>query len=154
MNNYNNPNNNIYNASMNNGYRSSNTGYNQQFYNWGRTAMPFSTPRGNFTQNQRNNGTNFIKTTGKSLTLSRFLDSTQNVISTVNQAIPIYQQVKPMFANSKLLTSALKKVFPMREEKQNVTHTTKTKPVEPVIINSEKKSNLFKEQRDPNKPLF
>lgn len=92
------------------------------------------------------------------LTLSKVLNGTENLIATVNQVIPIYQQVKPLWDNSKILKNAVKKVFPTRQATQQSTR--KEVIQDPEIITPQAKESPKQkveqpeEQKEPNRPFF
>lgn len=92
------------------------------------------------------------------LTLSKVLNGTENLIATVNQVIPIYQQVKPLWDNSKILKNAVKKVFPVRQATQ--PNPKKEVIRDPEIITPEPKERKTvkveqpEEQKEPNRPFF
>lgn len=92
------------------------------------------------------------------LTLSKVLNGTENLIATVNQVIPIYQQVKPLWDNSKILKNAVKKVFPTR---QGVRQESRKEVIQdPEIITPQAKESPKQkveqpeEQKEPNRPFF
>lgn len=92
------------------------------------------------------------------LTLSKVLNGTENLIATVNQVIPIYQQVKPLWDNSKILKNAVKKVFPTRQAAQQ--SMKKEVIQDPEIITPQAKESPKQkveqpeEQKEPNRPFF
>lgn len=118
--------------------------------------IPFSTPR----MRQPNAlGSSLFKggqSLNKTFTFSRFLNGTQNVIETVNSAIPIYQQVKPLFSNSKVLTSAIKKVFNNKASSLKTKPSTTSTSSENIKLKEEEKTEKpsYKEQNQPNRPFF
>lgn len=50
----------------------------------------------------------FSRVGSSKLTLSGILNGAQKTIGTVNQIVPLYNQIKPMFQNSKILLSVAK----------------------------------------------
>ena len=80
-----------------------------------------------------NNGINALSGL-KKINWSSFLDSTQKTLGVINQAIPIFYQIKPLYENAK---TALRVVNAIREDdtKVNVVKQNKveTKKVEPKV---------------------
>lgn len=79
--------------------------------NMTRGASPFATAGSSalnsFSQAARKGGL-FSKIGGSKMTLSGILSGAQKTIGTVNQIVPLYNQVKPMFQNSKILLNVAK----------------------------------------------
>ena len=76
-----------------------------------RGISPFATAGSsalnNISQATRTGGL-FSKIGGSKMTLSGILSGAQKTIGTVNQIVPLYNQVKPMFQNSKILLNVVK----------------------------------------------
>lgn len=103
---------------------------------------------------------------GKGLNMSKLLTGTQNMISTVTQAIPIYQQVKPLMSNSKVLTGAVKKFFGSGKSETSSTRKSHevihnpevyekgTKINKPAPQQTAQSSQDLREEKGPNRPFF
>ena len=117
-----------------------------------RGPVPLTIPKGNF---YRNPLTSLSSSTSRT-TLSKILTGTENMIATVNQVIPIYQQVKPLFSSSKLIKGMVTKIFPFVSRTKTATsETINEEDVE--IINptkTKKTTTTNEEQIEPNKPFF
>lgn len=92
------------------------------------------------------------------LTLSKFLSGTQQVIDTVNTAIPLYTQVKPLISGVGSVTKSLKDKF-LNSSKKVVSKNEYI--ANPEIITPKKnldKSNKVNiditEEKKPNRPFF
>ncbi len=138
--NYGMPNQQMYNQQM----------YNPSMYNQNRNFRPINTPRLK----------NPIKPPSRAIapkfTLSKFLNGTQEVISTISTAIPLYTQVKPLFAGAKGLTKGLtSKLFRSRstEAKEVITNPEIITPKE-AKKKAPKTEYTYEEENSPNKPFF
>ncbi len=124
--------------------------YNQSMYNQSRNFRPINTPRLKSP----------IKPPARAIapkfTLSKFLSGTQEVISTISTAIPLYTQVKPLFAGAKGLTKGLtSKLFRSRstESKEVITNPEIITPKE-TKKKAPKTEYTYEEENSPNKPFF
>ena len=79
--------------------------------NMTRSVSPFATAGSSamngISQAARTGGL-FSRLGGSKLTLSGILNGAQKTIGTVNQIVPLYNQIKPMFQNSKILLNVAK----------------------------------------------
>ena len=79
--------------------------------NMARSISPFPTAGSSvingITQVSKNRGL-FSRIGGSKISLSGILNGAQKTIGTVNQIVPLYNQVKPMFQNSKILLNVAK----------------------------------------------
>jgi len=96
------------------------------------------------------------KAATRKITLSGILNGAQKTIGTVNQIVPLYNQVKPMFQNSKILMGVAKGLKntsnnARRNRRQSINNQTiDIKPKEETPIKETKKNEgLF-----PSKPFF
>lgn len=132
-------------------------------------SVPFNTPRSATAAAATATAGRGLLSGGiaKGFNISKILGGTQNMIATVNQAIPIYQQIKPLVTNSKAVTSAVKKFFkPAATATSQSTSTHREVITDPEIITpnrtrteskpEEKKEfkDEFVEQKKPNRPFF
>ena len=140
-------------------YQQQNNFFTPNFQNY---RTPFSIPRSSF---------NYInpmvgKINGK-LTINKFLAGAENMISTVNQVIPIYQQVKPPWDNTKNFRNKLKNFNPFNNRNTQTQNVVKETIINPEVINTEDKKETkqknsneyrnttsYKNQEKPNKPFF
>ena len=102
----------------------------------------------------------FSRIGGSKMTLSGILSGAQKTIGTVNQIVPLYNQVKPMFQNSKILLNVAKglkgdnssrgnfKNKRRNYNSQNVVNI-KQEPIKEEIKQEEKPSGI-----SPSKPYF
>lgn len=127
--------------------------YNNQFNNNRMFNQPINTPRSKMPIKVPSRSISMPK-----LTFSKFLNGTQEVISTVATAIPLYTQVKPLFGGLKGITKGItSKLFKTNNKK------VETEIIDnPEIITPNEKKNKsepnstheFKEQNSPNRPFF
>lgn len=140
-------------------YQQPNNFFTPNFQNY---RTPFSIPRSSF---------NYInpmvgKINGK-FTINKFLAGAENMISTVNQVIPIYQQVKPLWDNTKNFRNKLKNFNPFNNRNTPTQNVVKETIINPEVINPEDKKETkqknsneyrnttsYKNQEKPNKPFF
>lgn len=124
-----------------------------------RSSLPLSIPKGGLLKGlfPSLGSASSLGTKGM---ISKVLSGTENVIATVNQVIPIYQQVKPLWDNSKGVRSALKKFFPFSKTSKSTTKENKEVIENPEIITPKKETKKTpvheeeKEQNEPNQPFF
>ena len=95
------------------------------------------------------------------MTLSGILSGAQKTIGTVNQIVPLYNQVKPMFQNSKILLNVVKVLKGnstttkniYRNKRRNINYQTpidiKAEPIKEEIKKEEKHNG-----NSPSKPYF
>lgn len=91
-------------------------------------------------------------------TFSKFLTGTQEVISTISTAIPLYTQVKPLLSGARGLTKGLANKF--FHSQKNSSKEVISNP-EIITPKEEKKNHTthtysydFQEENKPNKPFF
>lgn len=67
----------------------------------------------------------------KKLNINNILDGTQKTLNIVNQAIPIFYQIKPLIANTKTLLNLTKIINEpeKREEEKEIKKELKTNPI-------------------------
>lgn len=73
-----------------------------------RMASPFATAGSSIATKAAYTGGLLAKTGRSKITLSGILNGAQKTIGTVNQIVPLYNQIKPMFENSKILLNVAK----------------------------------------------
>ncbi len=114
---------------------------------------PLSIPRGNnLLRSPLSQGVGSLTSKG---TISKILSSTENVVATINQAIPIYQQVKPLWDNSKKLRTAIKRIFPFNNQKDDVQKEVYDNPeVVTQETKKETKKDDYVEDNNPHQPFF
>ncbi|MGM9857728.1 MAG: hypothetical protein ACI311_00520 [Bacilli bacterium] len=130
--------------------------------NFQNYRTPFSIPRSNFGYINPMAG----KINGK-FTINKFLSGAENMISTVNQVIPIYQQVKPLWDNTKNFRNKLKNFNPFNNRNTQTQNVVRETIINPEVINPDEKketqqknnvenknSTSYKNQEKPNKPFF
>lgn len=92
--------------------------------------------------------------------LSSFLTGAQKTIGTVNQIVPLYNQVKPLFQNSKVLLNVVnsfkkdnnsKGLFSLKRNKNQPIYQNN---VTPTDNKKEEKHSSFKDENSPSKPFF
>ena len=134
--------------------------------NMTRSISPFATAGSSFIQ-----GTSQIARSGGLLsklgnskfTLSGILNGAQKTIGTVNQIVPLYNQVKPMFQNSKILLNVAKGLKGDRntgglfssKKRRNYNEMFNQSPIytKEGKINTQKKEERNKGS-EPSKPFF
>lgn len=117
------------------------------------SPSPLSIPRGNnLFRGSISQGVGSLTSKG---TISKILSSTENVVATINQAIPIYQQVKPLWDNSKKLRTAIKRIFPIKSPQDD---TQKEVYDNPEVVSKDAKKDTRKddyvEDNNPHQPFF
>lgn len=128
---------------------------NQGIANAATKTIPFSTPKAVASA--------ATKAT-KSFSLSSIINGAQKGINTLNQIIPLYNQVKPLVQNGKQMFNIFKNIKKTNFEPEGVEDTplenNTTETNEKVIIEAEKiKSPNIEEpiifnQTKPSKPFF
>lgn len=120
-------------------------------------SLPFSVP------NMANNATafssssNLLKGASK-FSFTGFLDNASKTVNTINQILPIYNQVKPMVSNAKTALNIFKNVnkinnveTPSSNEQNNSSITNEEIKENPI---SKEKTNIIINKTNPNKPFF
>lgn len=123
------------------------------YYPLSTSPNPLSIPRGNnLFRSPLSQRTSSL--TSKA-TISKILSSTENVVATINQAIPIYQQVKPLWDSSKKLRTAIKRIFPLKSSQNDVQKEVYDNP-EVVTHETKKESRKddYVEDNNPHQPFF
>lgn len=132
--------------------------------NMTRSVSPFATAGSsaiNSISQATKTGGLFSRLGGSKLTLSGILNGAQKTIGTVNQIVPLYNQVKPMFQNSKILLNVAKGLKgnntssrgSFRNKRRNYHYEN------PIDIKQEQfKEEIKKEEKpnsnSPSKPFF
>lgn len=67
----------------------------------------------------------------KKININNILDGTQKTLNIVNQAIPIFYQIKPLIANTKTLLNLTKIINEpeKKEEEKEIKKELKTNPI-------------------------
>ena len=117
-----------------------------------RSTSPFLAAGSSISQNAFRNSGLFAK----KVTLSGILNGAQKTIGTVNQIVPLYNQVKPMLENSKVIFKAFKglkiKEPNIRSRFNNKTYINTQTTEHVVSQKQENKINVDNEK--PAKPFF
>ncbi len=118
-----------------------------------RNISPFSSAGSTITKLARNGATSGLLS--KKISLSSILTGAQKTIGTINQIVPLYNQVKPMFQNSKILLSVAKglKGTPRRKQNYYRPQRQETPPIdinETITITPTPTNN----GSTPSKPFF
>lgn len=120
-------------------------------------SIPFSTPKAL---------SSIATKTNKSLSFSSIISGAQKGINTLNQIIPLYNQVKPLVQNGKQMLNIFKNVKKTNFEpegnseiKEEVTikeeQVDEEKKEEIIIANNEKEeNNIIFNKTSPSKPFF
>lgn len=89
------------------------------------------------------------------INLSSLLSNAQKTLGVVNQAIPLYYQVKPVFKNLKALGKIGKEFTKINENNnQNSNRSTQQESVTNISNNSVTTSNITDSQNDYPNPTF
>ena len=122
-------------------------------FNMSRNILPFPTAGSSIATNTLRNGL-ISRGIGNKITLSGILNGAQKTIGTVNQIVPLYNQVKPMIENSKTVFNVFKGLKikePLNRSKRN--NTPQSKQINnPPQQEKESKTNTF--SNEPSKPFF
>ena len=133
--------------------------------NMTRSVSPFATAGSSFltgaTQAARN-GRVFSRLGSSKITLSGILNGAQKTIGTVNQIVPLYNQVKPMFQNSKILLNIARglkanennnsKKFFGSKRKNKIIYEQNSTNINQEITKEKKVEH--KNENTPSKPFF
>lgn len=65
----------------------------------------------------------------KKLNINNILDGTQKTLNIVNQAIPIFYQIKPLVTNTKTLLNLTKIINEPEKKKEEIKKELKTNPI-------------------------
>ena len=116
-------------------------------------SMPFPTAGSSIATNTLRNSL-ISRGIGSKITLSGVLNGAQKTIGTVNQIVPLYNQVKPMIENSKTVFNVFKGLKikePLTRNKKNTPPQSK-QVIPPTQEQKESKTNIS--QNEPAKPFF
>lgn len=120
-----------------------------------RGLSPFAAAGSSFSVNPLRVGQSLSKLGGNKMTLSGIINGAQKTIGTVNQIVPLYNQVKPMFQNSKVILNVLKDFRGKNlntRKRLNKTIQQPNKPIDVKIQKEDKKT--ISPQNEPAKPFF
>ena len=120
-------------------------------FNLANGGSPFATAGSSFAFQNASKGL-FSRLGSSKVTLSGLLNGAQKTIGTVNQIVPLYNQIKPMIQNSKVILNVAKglRIKP-RNTRQN---TSKVTPKNIVEVKVEKKEEKASNGSSPSKPFF
>lgn len=120
-------------------------------FNMANGGSPFATAGSSFAFQNASKGL-FSRLGSSKVTLSGLLNGAQKTIGTVNQIVPIYNQIKPMIQNSKVILNVAKglRIKP-RNTRQN---TSKVTPKNIVDVKVKKKEEKESNGSSPSKPFF
>ena len=131
--------------------------------NMTRSVSPFATAGSSaingISQAARTGGL-FSRIGGSKLTLSGILNGAQKTIGTVNQIVPLYNQVKPMFQNSKILLNVARGLKGENNSSRNRFKNRRNFNYQkPIDVKEEPiKEKIKKEEKpsgnSPSKPFF
>jgi len=95
------------------------------------------------------------------MTLSGILTGAQKTIGTVNQIVPLYNQIKPMFQNSKILLNVARGLKGdnnsrslFRNKRNRNIYQQNTININPQPIKEEIKKEEKNKENSPSKPFF
>ena len=116
-------------------------------------SLPFTTPKAL---------SNVVGNTAtKSLSFSSILNGAQKGINTLNQIIPLYNQVKPLVQNGKQMFNIFKNVKKVNFEPEGKIETPPVKEeIKPIKVETIKEdmqedtSNIIFNKTSPSKPFF
>lgn len=116
-------------------------------------SIPFSVPNMANNLNTFSNVSKLSKTLPK-LSFSGILDNASRTVNTINQIIPIYNQVKPMISNAKTALNVFKNVKNINIDQPHNINTEKTiikEEIKPIV---KQKEEVILNKTNPNKPFF
>lgn len=128
-----------------------------------RNITPFAVAGGNNALGIASKGGLLSKLKGGNLSLSGILTNAQKTIGTVNQIIPLYNQIKPMVQNSKVLLNVAKGIkgdnnskglFNMKRRNRNYYTSYNNNPSTEATKNEEKREIKKENTNSPSKPYF
>lgn len=120
-----------------------------------RNITPFASAGSSFVNRTATNGL-FARSLTNRFSLSSMLTGAQKTIGTINQIVPIYNQVKPMISNSKALINIannFRKTNFKSKRYSNAT-TIDITPKETKIKEDTQNKTIKKEGNIPSKPFF
>ena len=123
-----------------------------------RSMSPFASAGSSFINRVAPNRV-FTRSLTNKFSLSGILNGAQKTIGTINQIVPLYNQVKPMISNSKTIISAAanftKTNLKSKRYNNNKNNTTiDITPKETQIKEPHHKKHTKKEGHIPSKPFF
>jgi len=126
--------------------------------NMTRSTFPFATAGSSIASKSASTGF-LAKTAGSKITLSGILNGAQKTIGTVNQIVPLYNQIKPMFQNSKILLNVARgiKSTNLTPKRNFYRQKTINDVKETIDVKVETKEEIKKEKsskNEPSKPFF
>ena len=133
--------------------------FRNYFMNGLNSSLPFNVPSTINTMSNISNTSKLLKGTSK-LSFTGILDNASKTINTINQIVPLYQQVKPMFSNAKTALNIFKNVKNINNtpSPSNVTQQNEvnTKSVHNDIKSEQKETEatVIIPKTIPNKPFF
>lgn len=125
-----------------------------------RSISPFAVAGGSNIASSISKGGLLSKLGTGKMSLSGILTGAQKTIGTVNQIIPLYNQIKPMVQNSKVLLSVAKGIkgdgtskglFGLKKRNRNYYPTNEEKIID---VREEKKEIKKENPNSPSKPFF
>ena len=120
-------------------------------FNMASGSLPFSTAGSSFAFQNASKGL-FSRLGSSKVTLSGLLNGAQKTIGTVNQIVPLYNQIKPMVQNSKVLLNVAKG---LRGKPRNSRQATSKVPQKNIVeVKPEKKEEKESNGSSPSKPFF
>lgn len=132
--------------------------FRNYFMNGLNSSLPFSVPSTINTMSNISNTSKLLKGTSK-LSFTGILDNASKTINTINQIVPLYQQIRPMFNNAKTALNIFKNV----KNIDNIPTSTNINTPKPKEENQIKTTVKEKKQEEssiminnitPNKPFF
>lgn len=125
-----------------------------------RNTTPFASAGSSFVNRAATNGI-FTKSLANRFSLSGLLNGAQKTIGTINQIVPLYNQVKPMISNSKTLISAAANFTKNNFKNKRFNNNTNTNnytiditPKESAPKKQHQNKQTKKEGNIPSKPFF
>ena len=116
-------------------------------------SIPFNVPNMANNLNTFSNVTKLSKTLPK-LSFTGILDNASRTVNTINQIIPLYNQVKPMISNAKTALNVFKNVKNINIDQPHNINTEKTiikEEIKPIV---KQKEEVILNKTNPNKPFF
>ena len=121
-------------------------------------TLPFNVP--SIANNAANISTasSLLKGTSK-LSFTSILDNASKTINTINQIVPLYNQVRPMISNAKTALNIFKNVNNPNIINTNETQNSIQNQIKEEVKNSSKKEEspnptIILNKPNPNKPFF
>ena len=127
-------------------------------YNLSRNISPFQTVGSSASSlASLNRGSMLSRLTANNFSISSLLNGAQKTIGTVNQIIPLYNQVKPMFQNSKVLLNVVKSLKGKPNNKPPFSikrDFQRTNTINQENTSITPKEEIKKDGTKPSKPFF